>query len=134
MFCENVARVLVLVMVTVYSNEAFLHDNRCKVPTYDKNSHVCCGDKLYPIGRNRTCCNGKMIDAGAGICFLGIIRLQNPYSCDGKYYDRKVAFCCNKKIYSKSSTTACCIRQVYDPTKYHCVTFMKIVPGLEKIT
>jgi len=27
-FCENVARVLVLVMVTVYSNEAFLYDNR----------------------------------------------------------------------------------------------------------
>ncbi|KAI0211333.1 hypothetical protein LSAT2_003856 [Lamellibrachia satsuma] len=102
------------------------------IVTYNKDTHVCCGNELYPKDPNTKCCFDKITDSRAGLC-TGKIRLHNPFSCDGMYYDREVAFCCNKKIYAKSPTIGCCVRQLYDPTKFRCDTFMTIKRTLEEI-
>ena len=43
----------------------------CNGKTYSKDTHLCCGGKLYPIEPYTMCCSGEMIDTRTSACFLG---------------------------------------------------------------
>ncbi|XP_021358080.1 uncharacterized protein LOC110453455 isoform X2 [Mizuhopecten yessoensis] len=103
-----------------------LNQPKCGRTYFDKNTDLCCNNKLYRGGltAGQRCCQYNVFNpATQSCCVRG--RVYNSTSCPNercgnRSFDTATQLCCHGKRYHKQSGRVCCGKHLYNPSKQTC--------------
>ncbi|XP_069117036.1 uncharacterized protein [Argopecten irradians] len=102
-----------------------LNKPRCGKLYYDKNTDVCCFNRLYSNAtlNRQSCCGHKVFNLATQSCCHW--KVYNSTSCPEKFcgrriYDPSVKICCGGKVHRKIPGKKCCGKNTYDPREGAC--------------